>query len=81
MTKEEFTYVDMHRSDAAGTHYQWKRVLVTQVPILVEAYLDKGFNLYTTLQKFSTPVHEDPEIEYCNLGFDFDSASDVGFAY
>jgi len=80
MTKEDFKYVDMHRSDAGGTHYSWKRVPVLKVPKLVDAYKDANVNLYTTIQKFSNPVHEDPEIEYCNLGFDFDSASDVDIA-
>jgi hypothetical protein len=81
MTKEDFKYVDMHRSDANGQHYSWKRVLIKQVPALVEVYVDKGFNLYTTIQKFANKEHEDPEEEYCNLGFDFDSSSDVGLAY
>jgi hypothetical protein len=81
MTKEDFTFVDMHRSTADGTHHPWKRVPIKKVPDLVNAYKDLSVNLYTTIQKFSNPEHEDPEIEYCNLGFDFDSASNVGLAH
>jgi len=81
MNKENCIYCDMHRSDSSGTHYPWKRILLTQVPALVEVYKSSGVNLYTTLQRFPNKEHEDNEIEYCNLGFDFDSSADVSIAH
>ena len=81
MNKEDCIYTDMHRSDVNGTHFPWKRVLITQVPALVDVYKSSGVNLYTTIQKFPNKEHEDQEVEYCNFGFDFDSSADVGIAH
>jgi hypothetical protein len=81
MDKKDCIYTDMHRSDASGNHFPWKRVLITQVPALVDVYVNSNLNLYTTIQKFPNKEHEDQEVEYCNLAFDFDSSADVSLAH
>ena len=77
---KDFNWVDIHRADAK-THYPWLRVHVDKVPEIVNKYVNTEVNLYSTLQRFDNPEHQDNEIEYCPLAFDFDCSTDIEKSY
>jgi len=78
---KDFVFVDIHRADAHGQHYPWRRVNVVAVQDIVDKYLHSGFHLYTTIQRFANPEHQDVELEYCPLAFDFDCADNIESAH
>ena len=78
---KDFVFVDIHRADVSGTHFPWRRVNVDTVQSIVDKYLHAGFHLYTTIQRFVNPEHQDIESEYCPLAFDFDCAGDIESAH
>lgn len=76
-----YKYVDIHRVDKGGNHRAWERVPILHLPKYVDGMIrQESKHIFSTIQMFRSPKHEEGEEYACPLYFDLDSDENLDIA-